>query len=280
MMLLNPGQLFSGVVLVVAPHMDDEVLACGGSLAGLPDKNKVYVVYATDGKRSPVRTAGAPSPDLVAIREGEAREALSVLGIPEPNIRFLGLPDGHLRQYVDRLAQALAGLIHSIQPDQILVPFRYDRHPDHLALNRATAQAAAQWGSAAKMYEYFVYYRYRLLPGGDIRNFILPDLTINIDTRAWSELKREALLRYRSQTTLFYHWQSRPILPPKRIEEVSQQQEIFLASDPGFPGASVFGKAKTWIRLVHLIEPQVKNGKERLLDLLKAGRTSNDGQGR
>jgi len=280
MMALNPVQLFSGVVLVAAPHMDDEVLACGGSLAGLPDKDKVYVVYATDGKLSPVRRAGAPSPELVAIREREAREALSVLGIPERNIRFLGLPDSHLRQHMEGLAQALAGLIGAVQPDQILLPFRFDRHPDHLALNQAAIQAAAQERSQAKMYEYFVYYRYRLLPGGDLRKFILPDLTIIIDTRAWSELKREALLRYRSQTTLFYPWQSRPILPPQRIDEVSRQPEIFLESNPGFPGASVFGKGRAWIRLVHAIEPQFKNGKERLFALLKAGRTSNDGQGR
>jgi hypothetical protein len=130
------------------------------------------------------------------------------------------------------------------------------------------------------MYEYFVYYRYRLLPGGDIRKFILPDLMFRIDIRSWSELKREALLRYRSQTTLFYNWQSRPILPSKRIEEVSRQPETFLKSDPGFPDASVFGTAKGWIRLVHTIEPQFKNGKERLLALLKAGRTSNGRQGR
>ena len=275
-MSINPEQIFSGVILVAAPHMDDEILACGGSLAGLPHKIKVHVVYATNVTRSPLPVGGAPSPGLEAIRMQEAQDALSVLGIPQQNIHYLGLPDGSLKHHMEPLIRSLTGLIKSIQPEQILVPFRYDRHPDHLALNQAMVQAAALERSQAEMYEYCVYNRYRLIPGGDIRNFILPDLKITIDTRAWSKLKQEALLCYRSQTTLFYNWQTSPILPIKRVEEVSTQPEIIIKADPGFPGANVFGKGKTWIRLAHSIEPKFKNGKERLLTLLKIG-TASDG---
>lgn len=276
-MAMNPAQLFSGVILVAVPHMDDEVLACGGSLAGLPHKNDVHVIYATNGTRSPVPAAGGPSAELEAIRTQEAREAMSVLGISEQNIHFLGLPDGDLKWQVDKLTQILVGLIRAIQPDQILVPFRYDRHPDHLALHQATVRAAGLERSQADLYEYFVYNRYRLLPGGDIRKCIRHQLRLSVDIQAWSDQKQEALLRYRSQTELFYGWQTRPILPRKRVEEVSCQPEIFLKFDPGFPDASIFGKGKIWIRLVLSIEPWLKNGKERLLALPCAGKPYHGG---
>ena len=55
---------FAGTVLVVAPHMDDEALACGGLLAQLPDPTRIHVVYATDGTQSP-----APVVPLHLIRE-------------------------------------------------------------------------------------------------------------------------------------------------------------------------------------------------------------------
>ncbi len=274
---MRPEELFAGVVLVAAPHMDDEVLACGGSLAGLPQTDRVHVIYATDGTRSPVRAGTPPVAELKAIRTEEARAAMSVLAIPERNLHFLDLPDGGLRRQIDTLACMLAGLIRAIQPDQTLIPFRYDRHPDHLALHRAVVRAARQAQPTADLYEYFVYSRYRLLPGGDIRQWIRPQLRLSVDVQAWSARKREALLRYRSQTTLFYNWQRRPILPPKRVEEVSHQPEMFLRCVPDLRDASVFGRRHTWIRLVHWMEPWLKNRKERLAALRRTGTRDHGG---
>jgi LmbE family N-acetylglucosaminyl deacetylase len=269
-----PMQIFPGVVLLISPHMDDEVLACGGTLAFLAQNNSIYLVYATDGRRSPMRLARrvpSPNPDLGAIRIQEALEAMSVLGIPEQNICFLGLPDGDLKKEIPQLIQELDGLIRSIKPDQILLPFRFDGHPDHLALNRASLQAASQQNSQPALYEYFVYHRYRLLPGGDIRKFIRQEMLFQVDIQQWSVRKKEALLRYRSQTMLFYDWQIRPILPSARVDEVSHQPEIFLKYDPGYPGSGVFHKWKTWIRLVHFSEPFLKQKKEQVLDLFNTG---------
>ena len=45
--------LLRGVVLIAVPHMDDAVLACGGTIAQLPDPERIHLVYATDGIRSP-----------------------------------------------------------------------------------------------------------------------------------------------------------------------------------------------------------------------------------
>ncbi len=53
MSFVNPTSVFRGVVCVAVPHMDDGVLACGGSVALLPRGSQVHFVYATDGSRSP-----------------------------------------------------------------------------------------------------------------------------------------------------------------------------------------------------------------------------------
>lgn len=275
---IDPADIFSGTLLILAPHMDDEVLACGGTMAGLPRKDRVHVVYATDGTRSPVPAASTPdasAPELESIRMQEARAAMAILGIPESNLYFLGLPDGALQQQEKELTPALVETMHGTRPDQILAPFRYDRHPDHLALYRATLQAVAAACPWAELYEYFVYHRYRLLPGGDIRRFIRPHLRMSVNIQLWSAKKKQALQSYRSQTTLFYSWQARPILPQKRVDDVSRQPEIFLKYDPGFPGPDVFGHGQAWIRLMHLVEPLLKHRKDQMLGMLKRGLAGN-----
>lgn len=266
MVTTNPQNIFPGKLLILAPHMDDEVLACGGTIAQLPQKKHIQVVYATDGALSPVAPggrAGLPPEDLPDIRISEARAALERLGIPAENLHFWGFPDARLQDYAAPLRRRLGDLIAELQPEQLLVPFRYDRHPDHLALHRA-ALAVAEGLELPEIVEYFVYYRWQLLPGKDLRRFIPPEKLWWIDISAQAELKQRALQCYRSQTTCFYPWQSRAILPPARVEEVSRAPEVFLRYDPQQPGAAVFSRARSWIRLVHRLEPRLKVWKDRL----------------
>jgi LmbE family N-acetylglucosaminyl deacetylase len=272
----DPNELFKdGILLVLAPHMDDELLACGGTIALLKDKNRIHVVYATDGSKSPVPIfpwLATPSPDLASIRSAEAKDALNLLGMPESNLHFLGFPDGNLNGYLDELRQSLLRLITGINPKYILVPFRYDRHPDHVALYSAVHKAVDPHHSKAKVFEYFVYYRYRLLPGGDIRKFIYPDPLFTVAIEERSDIKRRALNCYQSQTTKVYKWQDRPILTRERVHEVSRLPEVFLQYDPNFRGSKVFVRHANWIRFVHRVEPMLKRKKEALLELLQFGK--------
>jgi LmbE family N-acetylglucosaminyl deacetylase len=90
-------------VLVLAPHPDDEVLACGGVIQqavalGLP----VRVAFFTYGdfyehsfivyKKRPVLTPKGVE-GMGEIRHGEAVAADSTLGVSKDNLRFLGYPD-------------------------------------------------------------------------------------------------------------------------------------------------------------------------------------------
>ena len=47
-MTADPAVLFPGTLVIAVPHRDDEALALGGTIARLPEKSRVHVVYATD----------------------------------------------------------------------------------------------------------------------------------------------------------------------------------------------------------------------------------------
>jgi GlcNAc-PI de-N-acetylase len=66
-MFADPINEFEGIVVITVPHMDDEVLACGGTIGSLADKDCIHLIYATDGLKSPVPMypwSGATAPDM------------------------------------------------------------------------------------------------------------------------------------------------------------------------------------------------------------------------
>jgi LmbE family N-acetylglucosaminyl deacetylase len=262
--MADPVKLFEGTILFVIPHMDDEALACGGIIAKLPQKEQVHLVYVTDGMKSPapiVPGTDAIHADLGEVRVQESVLAMSLLGVPKENLRFLRLPEGELKFHAPRLKQELLSSIASLRPDHVFIPFRYDRHLDHLAINRVVLDALHQGIYKAQVVEYFVYYRSRLLPKRDIRKYIQPHHLIKIDIEDVSKQKKAALDCFTSQTTIYYAWQTRPILTNALLEEECQNPEYFLLYNPSFPGATVFASTVLWIRIAHRIEPVLQKWK-------------------
>lgn len=115
-------------VLVLAPHPDDEVLGCGGTL--------LKHLAAGDGVTCVYLTAAPPWP----LRRTEAQAAARLLGLTD--LVFLDGPDGALAPGADLVA-ALRAVLLDRQPDLIYVPFFLDPHPDHQAAGALLAAAAA-----------------------------------------------------------------------------------------------------------------------------------------
>ena len=256
----------------MAPHMDDEVLACGGLIAKLPHKDGVHIIYATDGMKSPAPIFPGRdkiSPDLGKTRMQESIEAMKLLGVPEHNLHFLCLPEARLKKHISPLRNLLSDKIKRIAPQRIFVPFRYDRHPDHLAVNHAIVADIRQGDTQPQLIEYFVYYRWRLMPKGDIRKYIRQQLLFKLEIGDVVQQKRRALDCFTSQTTIYYPWQTRPILTSKLLDEECQNPEIFLVSNDSSSGAAVFSSSMLWIRLVHRLEPFLQRWKYRMGATLK-----------
>lgn len=272
-MQCDPRQLFPGSVLIVSPHMDDEVLACGGTVARLPQKERIHVIYTTDGMKSPspILPGDVITPDLGEVRMQESVDAMGQLGVPAENLHFLRLPEADLQQHLPALRQGLLARIATIRPDHILLPFRFDRHPDHLAVNSVLTTAHQQGQLEADMTEYFVYYRWRLLPGRDVRQYIRSTCLQIVDTQEAAAVKRASLACFRSQTTQYYPWQTRPILTPVLLDDVSQAPEYYLRYDPDMPGTAVFTHGVPWIRFVHRWESPMQKWKYLLGASLRRG---------
>jgi len=266
---IAPLPVLEGPVLVIAPHMDDEALGCGLLLASHPRKEQLHVLFVTDGSHSPEPSAGASESmrrELALTREREAREALAVLDLPAGNVEFLGFEDGTLATQEARLRTVLVEYVRCIGAEQVFVPFRYDRHPDHLAISHVVADARDEGAIGATVIEYFVYSRWRLLPGGDVRNCLRRELLRQLDPDAMpaAELKRRALDCHRSQTTCYYDWQNRPVLTRELLDRVCSEPEIYLLQDPARPGRRVLARARAWVPIAHRLEPLLKRWKDRL----------------
>ena len=140
-------------VLVIAPHPDDEVLACGGSILLHNDAGRVvHVLYLTSGERgSPYHTAG----ELRGAREAEATAAARALGIPVSRLHFARFPDGGiLPTDLDQVA-AVVRLLRDVRPDLVYLPHAEDASFDHRAgfelawraLGMAGSRNFPEWGT-------------------------------------------------------------------------------------------------------------------------------------
>lgn len=114
-----------GRVLVIAPHPDDEILGCGGTLARLADEGgDVTIAVATTG-RSPAFPA-----EQVQQVHAEMRRAHAILGVTDT--RLLDLPAAEMDTLSARDCNApFAELVETLQPDTLLLPFVGDIHLDH-----------------------------------------------------------------------------------------------------------------------------------------------------
>jgi LmbE family N-acetylglucosaminyl deacetylase len=126
--------------IVVAPHPDDEVLACGGLLQQLHAQGtQTILVAATDGTSSHPGSACLTPSDLARLRPQESAAALQTLGLA-PQILRARLVDGQVRASMDQLHTLLVQLLRP--GDVVFVTWRQDGHPDHEACGLAASLAA------------------------------------------------------------------------------------------------------------------------------------------
>jgi LmbE family N-acetylglucosaminyl deacetylase len=149
---------------VVAPHPDDESIACGGLLAlWVAAGRQADVVILTGGEMGSAMVRGMAvtdaaragmMADLRARRRGEAEAAVGILGAA--GMWFDGA-DGGLQGDEDRLVAQLCDMWLASPPDVIAAPYPTDRHADHAVAARIVGRAAGVLPKATPVLGYEVW---------------------------------------------------------------------------------------------------------------------------
>lgn len=125
-----------GALMVIAPHPDDETIACSALLLDAARRKRpVVIVAVTDGEGSHRESTAVPPRRLAEIRVGEQRAAVETLGCGHAEWLRLGLPDGASRWHPGRLAAVdpLVERCRQLGVTAIAAPHPDDPHPDHHA---------------------------------------------------------------------------------------------------------------------------------------------------
>ncbi len=118
--------------LIIAPHPDDELIGCGGSILLYRERGTpVDLLFLTRGENIEIDAeVRRKIPDVGALRQAEAERVASEAGF---NHRFFNFPDGGLDTRLTELQTKVADIIDETKAGIVFVPSPIEPHPDHRA---------------------------------------------------------------------------------------------------------------------------------------------------
>ena len=201
-------------ILVVAPHMDDEVLGVGGTIAKhKASGDRVWVIFAANRVYN-----HQYDEEKNLLEKTHAMEAKSILGYDEAV--FLNLNDERLDVAVQDILIPLEEHITEIIPEAIYVPFYGDNHQDHRAVFDAVRVAvrplAADFIKGIYMYD---------VPSSTEQSPPLPSSAFlpnhYVNTTDFIDKKIAALLCYQTEKRVYPHPRS-----PEAVRVLAQKRGI------------------------------------------------------
>ena len=144
-----------GPVLILAPHADDEILGCGGTMARyIAAGADVHVAILTNA------ALGLPevyTPSDVSVIRDEARRAHEFLGVTATHFYDFPAPKLDVTPSAE-VASTLRQLIEEVRPESVFVPHIGDAHQDHRVIHIASLIATRPVGThvVSNVYAYEV----------------------------------------------------------------------------------------------------------------------------
>lgn len=181
------------VILAVAPHPDDETLGCGGTLLrAIAAGAEVHWLIATQ-----MNAALSAAEERLAHRQQEIEQVAEAYGFasvhqaPFLAARLDTVPTGDFVGWI-------GGIVRSVQPDTLYLPFRDDVHADHAATFDAAAACTKsfRYPSVKRVYAYETLSEteFALRPG---RRGFQPNRFVDISV--WLERKIEIMRIYKGE---------------------------------------------------------------------------------
>src|SRR5579872_737761 len=148
-----------GPTTIVAPHPDDETLACGGLIALLRrNKQPVSIIVISDGGNSHPHSKEFTREALCSMRKIEVMTAAQELGVTSGDVQFLDYPDGKVSEELSNEFPAVVKhvrlALEALNPSTLVIPFRGDSHADHTASWQIVRAAVRQMRHAPRLLEY------------------------------------------------------------------------------------------------------------------------------
>ena len=183
-------------VLIFAPHPDDEILGCGGTMIeNILAGNEVFVCIITKG------VPPLFSNDDTLKNQADARRCHAFIGVRDTF--FLDFPSTKL-ETIDRseLNDCILSVIRDIQPDEVYIPHYGDMQRDH----RIVAEACMVAVRPKYIPKVTRVYGYETLSetgwnAPAIQNEFIPNIYVDISRSL--EKKKEALSYYSMQVHSF-----------------------------------------------------------------------------
>ena len=200
-------------ILVIAPHPDDEVLGCGGTIAKYTYKgDEVYLCIVTKSYTPDW------SEEFLKRRQKEIEKANKILGIKKtyllnfPTVKLDTIPQ-------KKLNTSILKVVSEVKPDVLYIPHKGDLNKDHRLVFEASLVAVRP--SNLKLKNVL---SYETLSGTEWGQSIEPFIpNVYVDISGTLEKKIESMKAYKSELKKYPHPRSLEIieaLAKKRGSEV------------------------------------------------------------
>lgn len=235
----RPLPLPPAPLLILAPHQDDETLACGSLIARhRHEGHNVHVIFLTDGGASHRGHPKLSASALVELRREEARAALRILCVDSACVEFWDLPDGTLNTLSapDRAAliTRLEALLGRVRPGTVLVPCCPDGSSEHDPVLGFVQDALRAIRQPVEIWQYPVWSWWN--PVLLLSRILRPPGSYRQPGEDYHRLKTQALAQYRSQLEPLPPAVNAP-LPPELREFCLHETEYFFRTNPPVPPA-------------------------------------------
>ena len=188
-------------VLIIAPHPDDEVLGCGGSIKKwTKEGNEVYLCVVTK--------AYAPdwTEEYIENKKKEVDKSAKVLGIQK--VFFLNLPTVKLDTIGQKeINDAMTRCVEQVKPEVLYIPHRGDLNKDHrIVFESALVVSRTKPNSSIKKvlsYETLSETEWGVQTIKKMADVFLPNMYIDISDTVKDKL--EAMKCYKSELKEFPH---------------------------------------------------------------------------